>query len=87
MTRNSAHENVDKWMNEDMPGKVSKWHYGLQELHRDVDKIFDSLDQEICINCSYASEGDDDELIHCDELGIEMSKTFGCVYFQEKEKK
>ena len=54
-----------------------------------VDKIFDSLDTELCINCVYGDEAYDNkgELIYCDELGLKLSKTFGCVYFQKKEKK
>ena len=54
-----------------------------------VDKIFDDFESEVCSHCAFSLDANDDEgeLIYCDEIGIEMSKTFGCVYFQEKEKK
>ena len=76
MTREEA---KDKWL----------LHIDWDSICKGIDDVYDVLDTEICENCSYGSDANDDEgeLIYCDEIGIEMSKTFGCVYFQEKEKK
>ena len=45
MTRDEAHSKVAEWIKEPTDKQVV-WHYGKIELHRDIDRIFDSLQNE-----------------------------------------
>lgn len=46
MTREEAHAKVGEWIN-DTSGKSREavnWHYGKAEMHRDITRIFDSIE-------------------------------------------
>ncbi len=54
MTRDEAHNKVIEWI-DDLADKPTAWHYGKIELHRDIDRIFDSLESRKCDKCLYFS--------------------------------
>ena len=90
MTRYEALQCVNEWIKEQFdPDNIIKtaWHYGKCELKRDINRIYDSLDKEVCTNCKHYN----------DELGIENKckrnviqdyanyNYFGCKLFERKK--
>lgn len=43
MKRDEAHYHVKVWIDE--LAKQTAWHYGKVELHRDIDRIYDSIEE------------------------------------------
>lgn len=91
MTRDEAHNKVIEWI-DDLSDKPSTWHYGKIDLHRDIDRIFDSLESRKCENCKYNKE-QDNFMIFCDKTmcqdGSKMmwhsfTKDFSCKFWESK---
>lgn len=83
MIRNEAHNKVIEWI-DDLSDKPSTWHYGKVELHRDIDRIFDSLESRKCSNCRFSYRLRSG-LFDCDKIQkLDLHKDFCCNKWAEK---
>ena len=51
MTSEEIHDKVNEWI--DDVDKGHSWHYGKTELHRDIDRVIDTVNSRSCSNCTY----------------------------------
>ena len=73
MTRDEAHSKVKEWMREETD-KGQFWHYGRIELHRDIDRIFDSLQNENKLLSKTSMEENDSVQIWYDDMRYKEQK-------------
>ena len=88
MTREEVLSKVNDWIDEDCDDQQGRWHYGKIALKRDINRIYDSLDDNICMNCAYWLD-EECELLRYQDFtsycSLHTDFNFGCNKFKMKD--